>query len=473
MPEFERALLMTRRQMQAMGLGNVDTGALEGQLLRQMVMQRLTDFNMQDIGLSVGDPLLAAQLRKAPALQNASGHFDRTRFQMLLQQQGMSEEGFLARLRGDIAAQTMESSLDVSDMPLPASLASLQALAAGETRDAVLITVPASSVTAKAPDDKALKDYYDRQKDQLYVEPERRTLEYATIPAPALTALVDKHITDTMLQDRFTQEGGKGDLAAAKPKLTAELRDETRDATLQELSNQVEDALAAGKSLGEALKAAGLTVTMKTLPNVAQADAQGKDATASAVILKGFGLGEGEASGLAMAKDGTYFVVADKSIAPSAPKPFDAVKADVARRLSDEARQSAVMDKANAFIAEYKKSGDLKTPGAFTTQRVSGIARLGKPPAGLPAPLAEAVFEHASGEVAGPLALPNGNAVLAVVTGIHHDAKAQASPEARKRYLQALNGEVVEAYYQALAQRYPVDVNQQLLQSAHKDTADE
>src|SRR5262249_2177242 len=139
---------------------------------------------------------------------------------------------------------------------------------------------------------------------------------------------------------------------AAKPDLKDDLirmklRDEQRESALHNLSNTVEDELAAGKPFHEALSKAGITSAPKTMEHVTADMAKtSSNEVSKTVAEQGFGLGEGEISGLISTKGGTTLMVVVKSITPATPKPYDEVKADVKARVGKQLARDAARAKA-------------------------------------------------------------------------------------------------------------------------------
>ena len=107
----------------------------------------------------------------------------------------------------------------------------------GETRDAVLLTIPAS--TPAKPDEAALKAFYEENKTLSYLRPEQRVLDYVVL-------------TKADIEGLTTNKAGEKT---------------SREEALHQFGNDVEDALAAGKTMGEAFKAAGIVATVHTLNN--------------------------------------------------------------------------------------------------------------------------------------------------------------------------------------------------------------
>ncbi len=99
---FDRALNNLQRQVgttidrqQAIQFG------LMQQALQGLITRRLVDLRAHDMGLTVADDTLRQLITDNPMFQSA-GRFDRDRFEQLLQANGLTENGYLARLREDV-----------------------------------------------------------------------------------------------------------------------------------------------------------------------------------------------------------------------------------------------------------------------------------------------------------------------------------------------------------------------------------
>jgi len=197
----------------------------------------------------------------------------------------------------------------------------------------------------------------------------------------------------------------------------------SRDVAMQEFANTVEDELAAGKTMGEAFKKAGITTSIRTLNNAtAEMAKTSTDDIIKTVAEQGFGLGEGEISRLISTKAGTMLMVSAKKITPAEPRPFEEVKGDVEVRLSKQLARTTAREKAVTVKAELAKAPNWEAVAqthGLSTRAVSRVARPADGKAvvdGLPLALQQAMFERKVGEVAGPLALENGDQMLALVT---------------------------------------------------------
>ncbi|MFM9889928.1 MAG: SurA N-terminal domain-containing protein [Rickettsiales bacterium] len=459
--EFQQQQSRIARQMQAAGI-NIDASKIQLAVLRQLIQQKLVTHTVADAGLFVDDALVARALARDPQLQGLDGKFSDSAFHNMLREQGLNEPAFLAQMKTEIGGNFLLASLDMRDVSPPTSVLALAATIAGETRDAVLVNVTPGSIAA--PTDAEIQQFYDDNASTLYQQPERRTFEFVTPSADDINALIDKTITNDMVRDTV----------ATSPGMTPEkarqlLRGQQRDGALRELSNQVEDAMAAGASIGEAVAKAGLRAQSRVLSNVTVDQfTQTKDALSQTVTSQGFTLAEGEVSHLLTTPQGMYVFVGVKSITPAAPKPLAEVKADVTKQVAqlnarDAGRKRAAEIKEalqagtnwqavlNKFGAEGRMVRDIKRPKANANNE-----------ADLPPALAQAIFEQPVGKVAGPLARDNGAQQLAYILASHLPTTTPgeaAQATAAKSIGAELNAGVQAQAFDSMAQTQGIKVN--------------
>lgn len=465
--DFVRNVSFLQQTMQAMGLNAVDRGALEEETLRRMIEEKMVLQRMREIGLSPDEALLAERVREAPMFQDVTGKFDAQKYHAMLAQRRMSEPVFLSDLKADIRNAAFTASLGVDDLNPPAALAALLDASSREERSVALVRIAAASVKADTPDEDALKSYYDSKKELYYMAPETRSIEYVTFTQKDLAPLIDKQVSEAAMKERYDAEKDRfegKDFAAAKPEIEKELRAEASENVVNDLSTAIEDALAAGDSMGEAIAKAGVNASSRMLKDITAVQYANKTGLEADVAAQGFSLEEGDTSNLETAKDGTYYMLSVKETKPSTPLPFAQVKADVAKRAQAAERASAMRMKAQevktALKADDWKDGLSKE--GFSARELGNVRR--SETSRLPAQLAQAVFEHPVGDVAGPLVQENGDVLMAKVLDIS-PAKA---PEAGKaaidpKTVEQMRSDMLRDYYQAMSKRYPVTINQALV----------
>ncbi|MDZ7906619.1 MAG: SurA N-terminal domain-containing protein [Cypionkella sp.] len=108
------------------------------QVLGNLVRSAALDGEMAQIGLSVGDTELAAELVKIAAFQGVDGQFDRAAYGDALRRNNLSESEFEAGLRADIARGLLTAAISGAAKP-PAALTEALAAFAGETREIVYL----------------------------------------------------------------------------------------------------------------------------------------------------------------------------------------------------------------------------------------------------------------------------------------------------------------------------------------------
>lgn len=417
--ELQHQRSLMARQLQTMGMNDVDPNQLTMTVIRQLIQQKLTLMAMQDTGLFVNEELVGKTIARLPDFQDKDGKFDGKKFASTLKSQNLPERAFVGQLKKEIAGRFLMDSLNMTDAPPPASVMQLETLVAGETRDAVLLTIPARDALDEA-NTEAFKKYYEEKKELFYMQPESRTLEYVVLTPAEIDALVDRSITDEMLAE------AKKTLADTSDALVRlKLRGEQRDDVMHTLSNTIEDELAAGRTMAEAFNKAGVKAEPRTLSGATtEMGKTSTDDVIKTVAEQGFGLSEGEISNLISTKKGTLLMVSVKAIAPAAPKPYDAVKADVKVRLGKQLAKDAARAKAVSVKEALAKSPNWQATASefnLTSRVVSNIPRPleGKLSNAVPLPLQHAMFERNVGEVAGPLTLDNGDQVVALITESH------------------------------------------------------
>lgn len=375
--EFQQQRSQVARNLQNIGMTDLPPGKLEAMVIRKMVQEKLTLMAMRDMGLFVNEKLLGSIVAEIADFQDVMGHFSAKIFAQKLAQQHLSEAAFLEQVKREVAGRFLIDSMSMEDATPPLGVLTLEATRNGETRDAVLFTIPAKNALDE-DNTTALKAYYEANKTNLYMNPETRTLDYVTLAPAQLDSLVNK---------------GAG---------------ESRDVAIHELGNTIEDELAAGKTMAQAFQKANLTVTPRTLEKATPEMAKtGDDDVVHTVVQQGFTLSEGEVSRLITSKKGTLLMVAVKKITAASPKPYEEVKADVKARLAKELSAEAAKARALTVKNALGKSPNWQAVAdaeKLSSHVLSNIGRPnGKALADIPPALQQSLFEHAVGEVAGPL----------------------------------------------------------------------
>lgn len=172
---------------------------LANQVVDRMVNQTLFDKAAERLGVRIGDDAVRSRLFSMPELQGPTG-FDRVRFQQLLQDNSLTEAGFVQLYRQDIARGMVVDALS-SGARAPDAMVELLYRYRNEKRGGEAVFVASSSMTDIAkPADADLQALYDENRDR-FTSPEYRAL---TIVRVSAEELLDKiQIDDAQLEDEY------------------------------------------------------------------------------------------------------------------------------------------------------------------------------------------------------------------------------------------------------------------------------
>jgi len=478
--EFQRQKDTVARRAEAAGFKDLDPKVMEVGILRQMVQQRLIGLALNDLGLFVNEKLLARTLTSEPAFKGKDGKFSKAAFLTALEMNRTTEAAVLADIKNEITAKFLLDSLNVEDITPPDAVRKLSITTAMETRDAWIVTIaPVNAPTLISKE--ALQEFYEQNKNVLYVKPESRTLEYVTLKPSQIESAIDKSITDDMLK-----EAAKRQPEASPADIKNRLRAEQRERVMHDLEAALDDALAGGATLGDALSKANLTAPIKTLADVREDSLKpDADEVTKTVIQQGFQMGDGETSGLIATPGGTPLIVHVKSLTASGAQPYETVAADVHDKVAEQQRGEAarkrVLEVKQALSDAVENKQDITDADVqavlakfnLNARKVNDLRRPEGKAAmvnGVPASLQQAIFERQVGAVAGPLALGSGSQMLAVVSAAHHpeasvvDAKVKLATDKQSQELSELLTQSVQARgFGTFAEKHKVKLNPALL----------
>jgi len=243
--------------------------------------------------------------------------------------------------------------------------------------------------------------------------------------------------------------------------------------SLTKLVNQLDDELAAGHALEDI--ADGMKLR---LIKIADVDANGKlsdgkepaELPSKTDILKtAFAQNSGDTSPILDDKNGNYVVVRTDNVTPSAPKPFDQVKDEVAALWKAEQQAKAAKEQAEK-MAQALREG--QTPDSFmhdkgVAVRVSdGISMLGDSDDALPPSLLPQVFHLKKGDV---VAAPAGNKQYIFQLKQLATADPAVGEQAKLKITEEINkstpSDLTQQYLAYLRQIFPVEIKEDVLES--------
>ncbi len=238
------------------------------------------------------------------------------------------------------------------------------------------------------------------------------------------------------------------------------------------LANKLEDSLGGGATLEEAAASLNLPII-----KIEAIDAAGRGPDGKPVenlpsggrnfVTTAFATEEGTESILTEAGTDGYFVLRVDKITAPALRPLDEVKDDVLAAWQADQRRQAAAETAKELLETVKGGADLATVAAarkLTFKTTEPFVRVPGGGSDLPYDLVTALFAADIGEAAMGRA-PDGFYVarLTDVRAADPGADKDGMEALRQQLLQSLQGDIMVQYAGALRQRYPVVVNQRLM----------
>ncbi len=216
-------------------LGILDT------LVSGLVDRALLDQEVARLQLAVSDDVVRGAIAGNPAFRDADGQFDPGRFQQILALNHLTEDQFLARMRGDVPRTDILHAI-TAGIVAPRDEANAIYRYQAETRTADIVALPLSQAAAvPAPSDDELQKFYDGHQD-MFRAPEFRAFTLISLTAADLAAKIT--IPDDKLKAEFDQR--KEDFAVPEQREVEQIL-----APSEDVAKQAQDALAAGKDFKE------------------------------------------------------------------------------------------------------------------------------------------------------------------------------------------------------------------------------
>jgi peptidyl-prolyl cis-trans isomerase D len=180
--EFQREMRAVEAQTrQPLPVAEARNLGLDQLALSRLVQLAALDHEAEEMGLSIGDVNLQADIIQIPAFQGIDGQFDRETYRFALSQANLSETEFEEDLRRESARSILQSAL-MSGVTMPDAMSDILVDYVAARRSFTWAVVDSTSLAAPvdAPDDAALKAYYEANLDA-FMLPETREITYAVL----------------------------------------------------------------------------------------------------------------------------------------------------------------------------------------------------------------------------------------------------------------------------------------------------
>lgn len=291
---------------------------LDRSVLDRIVDETVLDQQIKRLGLTISDAAIADALRDDPSFKDASGAFDRARFEAAIRDAGFNEQTFVQRQR-EVYTRREVAEAVTGDMGAPDALLTAMNRYRNETRSIDVATLsPAAAGAVPAPTDAELQTWFDAHKSQ-YRAPAYRKIALVTL-APADIAKADavgaadaRKFYDAN-KDRFGSPERRRLL-----QIVYQTEDEAKAAAAKLAGGASFDALLADKGLKESDVDLGLKTKAEMFDK--------------AVAEAGFALAPGATVGPVKGEFG-YAVLKAAEVQPSAYKAFADVEPEIRAELA-------------------------------------------------------------------------------------------------------------------------------------------
>ncbi|MBW6393397.1 SurA N-terminal domain-containing protein [Billgrantia antri] len=327
--------------------------ALRGQVLDEMIGERLLLAFAEDGGLYLSDEQLDQVIVTLPEFQDQSGRFDTDLFRNRLASAGFTPTSFRSALRVDLKRQQLQQGLVISDFSLESErerLASLQrqvrtfryhSLGPGDLAEPVQVS------------EAELEAYYEENRES-FQRPEQVRLEYVIIDRQEMAEQVE--VDEEAVRQAWEERGRDADRRVSH--IMATFGDErSRDEAVARLE-EVRQRLSEGESFDE------LALEYSDDPTTAE---QGGDL---GVVSRGFfgdafdeaafALSPGQVSGIVETDNGLHLI----KVTELNQAPLEEVRDEIERELALEQVSDEYNRRVQALIDESFAADDLASVAA-------------------------------------------------------------------------------------------------------------
>jgi peptidyl-prolyl cis-trans isomerase D len=366
-PQFDQKLFETPEAKQA--------------VLNNLVAERAINAEINRSHMTVGDEALAKTIGSIQAFRKPDGSFDMEQYKAALAAQGMTPAMFDQRLRRDLTAQQLASSIQ-STAFAPRSVSNRLSDINDQEREVQELLFPIANFLPQVKvTDEMVKAYYDKNA-QLFSIPEQVKAEYVVFDQAVVESQVQ--VTDAEITEYYNKN--------LKTYTTPEQRSASHI-----LITVARDAKPADQAAAKAKAEAVLAEVRKNPANFAEiAKANSQDPGSAqaggdlGVVEKGvfvkpvedaiYALKEGETSNLVQSEFG-WHIIKLTAVKPASQKPLDAAKEEIAADLKKQKMSKKYSELAEVFSnTVYEQSDSLKPVADKLQLKIQTVDNLSRKP---------------------------------------------------------------------------------------------
>ncbi len=393
--------------------------------LQKMISRIAVDNVARDMGLTVSDGEVSAEIQADRNFAGPLGTFDKPTFDRLMALNGLTEERYIATIRGDMIRQQLVGSLEDGFQIPDGYLAAL--FASGNERRAVeyVVLTPQSAAPVAPPSDAVLAAYVKAHPER-YSTPEYRDVSFAWLAPSDVAGQVS--VSPAQIEQQYE--------ANSSTYIVAEKRDLEQINFPNEADAKAARAkIDAGQTFAQIAAARGLKPADISIGTRVAADLD-KDVAAAAFALPINGVTQPVKAAFG------YALIHVTAITPGSTTTLAKAAPAIKTQLLAELENAKLTDIANAYSDALGGGADVETAATRTGMHYGHVAAIdanGLGPDGKPtaapkdAEFLVQVFKSDVGEAGDPFSAKDGTSYAVKVDGVtppHLKPLAQVRAEA-------------------------------------------
>lgn len=382
-----------RAQVPNLDIKLLDSPAARYMTLERLVREKVWDEAVKDAHLMTSDARLARELQQSPmiaALRKPDGSLDMERYRQLAGNQGLTPDGFEARVRAQLTTRQMETAAS-STAFVPGALADVALNAFYERREVQLMRFATGDYTSKVnPSDAEIESYYQAN-PKLFLAPESATVEYVVLDFETVKRSISLNEADlkTYYEQNVARLSGKEERRASHILINAskDMPAEARKAARDKAQALLEQVRKAPDSFADVAKKNSQDAG--SAPNGGDLDYFGRGAMVKPFEDAAFAMKKGEISDVVESDFGFHIIKVTDIKAPK-QRSFEELRPSMEADLKTQQAQRKFAEVAESFTnGVYEQSDSLKPVADKLKLEVKTATQLQRKPApGAAGPLA-------------------------------------------------------------------------------------
>ena len=351
---------------------NVDAKLLDSPAARYMTLERLVRERVvaeaaKDSHLSTSDARLARELQQSPtiaSLRKPDGSVDMDRYRQLAASQGLTPDGFEARVRGQLSSRQVVAGVTDTAFSPPA-LADVALNAFYERREVQVSRFNTADYTSKVnPTDAEIEAYYQAN-PKLFQAPESASIEYAVLDLDTVKKSIVLNESDlkSYYEQNVSRLSGKEERRASHILINApkDMPADARKAARERAQALLEQVRKAPDTFADVAKKNSQDAG--SAPNGGDLDYFGRGAMVKPFEDAAFAMKKGDISDVVESDFGFHIIKVTDIKAPKL-RTFEELRASMESDLKTQQAQRKFADVAETFTNGVYEQSDSLAPVA-------------------------------------------------------------------------------------------------------------